>query len=154
MIELKRDLTADLAICGAATGGDDWTNFCPVRCDHTTIVSEYDRLTEEPCALIAECERVEDATFIAEARTGWPHAIKRAMDAEIRMEMAEHAIGSHDRACRREMRRLEAEVERLRAVLERMDDRKHAMMPRSQMARLAKEALDYAAHKETGSTED
>ncbi|WP_427050439.1 hypothetical protein [Paenibacillus sp. TC-CSREp1] len=34
------------------------------------------------------------------------------------------------------------EVQRLRAVLERFDDRKHAMMPRSQMARIAKEALD------------
>lgn len=35
------------------------------------------------------------------------------------------------------------EMLRLRAVLERMDDRKNPMMPRSQMAKLAKEAIDY-----------
>jgi hypothetical protein len=31
----------------------------------------------------------EDATFIIEARTGWPIAIKRAIDAESRLEAAE-----------------------------------------------------------------
>ncbi|MCD9024379.1 hypothetical protein [Cohnella silvisoli] len=36
-----------------------------------------------------------------------------------------------------------AEIERLRGVLERMDDRKSPMMPRSAMAHLAREALDY-----------
>ncbi|MGF7045752.1 hypothetical protein J2T13_000212 [Paenibacillus sp. DS2015] len=35
------------------------------------------------------------------------------------------------------------ENERLRSALERMDDRKNPMLPRSIMARIAKEALDY-----------
>ncbi|WP_339306820.1 hypothetical protein [Paenibacillus sp. FSL R5-0519] len=55
--------------------------------------------------------------YFEEADEGWAHAIRRAIAAE-------------------------AEVERLRSVLYRFDDRKHAMMPRSQMARIAKAALD------------
>lgn len=55
--------------------------------------------------------------YFEEADEGWAHAIRRAIAAE-------------------------AEVERLRAVLNQFDDRKYAMMPRSQMARIAKEALD------------
>lgn len=42
-----------------------------------------------------------------------------------------------------------AENERLRAALERMDDRKHGMIPRSVMARIAKEALDYGTTQES-----
>lgn len=45
-----------------------------------------------------------------------------------------------------------AENERLRNTLERMDDRKHPMLPRSTMARIAKEALDYGIRKETART--
>lgn len=32
---------------------------------------------------------------------------------------------------------------RMKLALERMDDRKNPMLPRSEMARIAKEALDY-----------
>lgn len=44
-----------------------------------------------------------------------------------------------------------AENERLRDALERMDDRKNPMLPRSKMAQIAKEALDYGG-KETART--
>ncbi|WP_171681320.1 hypothetical protein [Paenibacillus planticolens] len=102
-----------MTLCEAATAGP-WFKTDGI---HALYVS-----TNACMDVIAECEVARDATFIAEARTGWPHAIRRAMAAE-------------------------AEVERLRAVLEQMDDRKNPMMPRSQMARIAKEALDYATRK-------
>ncbi|ETT40922.1 hypothetical protein C162_26730 [Paenibacillus sp. FSL R7-269] len=57
--------------------------------------------------------------------------------AHLRVELAQH------KAVRESYL---AENERLRSALKRMDDRKHGMMPRSQMARIAKEALDYEAH--------
>lgn len=45
---------------------------------------------------LAFCEsigRADDARFIAEARTGWPEAIRRAMDAEKRLMAAEAEVG-------------------------------------------------------------
>lgn len=79
--EIKRDLAADLAICEAATVGP-WTNFCDVKCEDTEYVTDYDELTESGGDLVATFERVADATFTAEAREGWPHAIRRAVAAE------------------------------------------------------------------------
>lgn len=81
MTESKRDLTADLTICNAATDGPwsvyidgysgmgGWTEDCNIAPDIARDVYEGG-----------------DATFIAEARTGWPHAIERAMAAEAEVE--------------------------------------------------------------------
>lgn len=67
--------------------------------------------------LIASELNAPDAKLIAASRVGWPHAIQRAIAAET-------------------------ENTKLREALERMDDRKNAMLPRSVMARIAKETLD------------
>jgi hypothetical protein len=72
--EIKRDLVVDMAICDAASSAV-WIN-------EGNYVVEYDRLTEEGCDLISECERECDAIFTAEAREGWVHAIRRAITAE------------------------------------------------------------------------
>lgn len=81
--EAKRDLASDLAICNSATAGP-WTDAegnlnlnaviamghgCPVCGDYGS-------------------ERAEDALFIVEARTAWPHAIERAISAELELPAA------------------------------------------------------------------
>lgn len=72
----KRDLHADLAICNAATAGPLYVVDVPSGIYATEIDGD----------VFAECERLEDARFITEARTGWPHAIERAMAAEAEVE--------------------------------------------------------------------
>lgn len=118
--EIKRDLQADIALCEAATSGP-W--FAQETTDTWQLFGGFHgnlQLVKAPKHGTNYAEywpEKEDAKFIAESREGWPIALRRAIAAE-------------------------AEVERLRAVLNQFDDRKHAMMPRSQMARIAKEALD------------
>ncbi|WP_434750193.1 hypothetical protein [Paenibacillus amylolyticus] len=86
----------------------------------------------------ADFADLDEARFATESREGWPEAIRRAIAAEAELAAEE------DKRCHYEMQadELALEIERLRAVLDQFDDRKHAMMPRSQMARIAKEALD------------
>lgn len=81
-----RDLEADLAICEAAT---------PTRWEHGysygavpyTVVS---RGAEDKT--IARVFRPGDARFIAEAREGWPYAIRRALEAEAEVDRLRHEI--------------------------------------------------------------
>lgn len=74
-----RDLNADLAICGAATEGATMCN------GDSEVFCEYidDRL---PDGLIGRFARTEDALFFAEAREGWPEAVRRAIEAESILE--------------------------------------------------------------------
>jgi hypothetical protein len=71
-----RDLEVDLAICEAATPGP-WM-------DH----KEHDLWREVRAnhSMIADCLTDSDARFIAEARTGWPYAIRRALEAEAEVD--------------------------------------------------------------------
>jgi hypothetical protein len=94
MSETKRNLNADLAICNAATPGP-WV--IATTTDDTFVLDKND-------LIVSASERHEDARFIAEARTGWPHAIERAMAAERKLAEAE------------------AEVERLLAEIEQNDE--------------------------------
>jgi len=77
-----RDLEADLAICEAATPGP-WM-------DH----KEHDLWREVRAnhSMIADCLTDSDARFIAEAREGWPHAIRRALAAEARVAELEREL--------------------------------------------------------------
>lgn len=100
--EAKRNLHADLALCDAATDGLD------VEDGEMVVFTHY--LESDGNPNVAKFKRHEDAVFYVEARTGWPAAIRRAIEAE-------DSVRAHDRACRREMRRLEAEVERLRKLM-------------------------------------
>ncbi|MDQ0873777.1 hypothetical protein QFZ77_002436 [Paenibacillus sp. V4I3] len=45
------------------TNGSDWTNFDD--CEDSKTVFEYDRLTERTCDIIADCQTIEMAQFIA-----------------------------------------------------------------------------------------
>ena len=71
-----RDLEVDLAICEAATPGP-WM-------DH----KEHDLWREVRAnhSMIADCLTDSDARFIAEAREGWPYAIRRALGAEAEVD--------------------------------------------------------------------
>ncbi|WP_010494985.1 hypothetical protein [Paenibacillus elgii] len=92
MNEIKRDLAADLRICDAATAGpwrrsgDKWGDL--------VVYSPEMRGFHNNGGEIAELDgdQMKNATFVAEARTGWPHAIKRALDAEAEAERLRSAI--------------------------------------------------------------
>lgn len=71
--ENKRDLAADLSICEAATDGP-WEIFLSGSGYYIHAV-DYSQ-AGGPIAIH------ENAVHIAEAREGWPHAIRRAMAAE------------------------------------------------------------------------
>ena len=74
-----RDLEADLAICEAATPGP-WT---------------FDRVSvkrEEYAILLSYLSTRDDLRFVAEAREGWPYAIRRAMEAEKEIDRLRNEI--------------------------------------------------------------
>lgn len=91
--ETKRNLHADLAICNAATPGpwstssltegyviageDKFTTVATVI-EYNDDGSEYLRLGHHDCQ--------DNQAFIAEAREGWPEAIRRALTAEAEVE--------------------------------------------------------------------
>ncbi|RJE90699.1 hypothetical protein D3P07_00915 [Paenibacillus sp. 1011MAR3C5] len=111
-----RDWAADLATCDATTAGP-WTYeqsgeydeglFCGGDGYAVMSFGSYPDEYDQSCG---EAPNEADASFIAEARTGWPAAL--------------------------------ADIEWLRGVLARFDDSTNPMLPRSEMARIAKEALD------------
>ena len=70
MTETKRNLQADLELCERATQGP-WKFF-----ENSSII------TNETDVWICEVLCNNDKQFIAEAREGWPHAIRRALEAE------------------------------------------------------------------------
>ncbi len=89
-----RDLNVDLAICNAATPGP-WAvgkgyeqsergNYVYSQAEGSVVCAEQDGTD---CVLTDA-----DARFIAEARTGWPHAIERAQRAEDEIERLRAAL--------------------------------------------------------------
>lgn len=78
-----RDLEADLAICEAATQG-------PWMPEGRNVIQDiYDRddfrrMLLKPCAPYMGMEH--DIKFAAEARQGWPYAIRRTLEAEAEID--------------------------------------------------------------------
>ncbi|MBR8661184.1 hypothetical protein [Brevibacillus sp. NL20B1] len=121
MSETKRDLHSDLAICNAATPGP-WAaekgyeqsergNYVYSQAEGSVVCAEQDGTD---CVLTDA-----DARFIAEARTGWPHAIERALAAEKEVARLTGLVGSlrvNDRDKTRKIAEVEADVERLRLI--------------------------------------
>lgn len=79
MTETKRDLHADLAICNAATAGP-W-KVGGGKFGETNVYAGDTRVVRD-----IDYDKEADATFIAEARTAWHHAIERAISAEAEVE--------------------------------------------------------------------
>lgn len=84
-----RDLEADLAICEAATPGP-WRWKEGYGLERMKLVGEFEIMnfgvggTYDQVAGMEPDE--DDAQFIAEAREGWPYAIRRAMAAEAEVD--------------------------------------------------------------------
>ncbi|RAU96790.1 hypothetical protein [Paenibacillus sp. YN15] len=76
----KRNLAEDMRICEVATPGN-WFVM------HDTDITVEDPPGSGYTDSIGYASSVIDAQFIAEARTGWPHAIQRAIEAE---DLADH----------------------------------------------------------------
>ncbi|RCX22890.1 hypothetical protein DFP94_101479 [Fontibacillus phaseoli] len=115
--EITRDLAEDLAICEAAISGP-WHLMPSVHSEYQYEVCRSDFLDTIVASAITE----DDARFIAEAREGWPHAIRRAVEAESALSAEE------DRRCRFEAmadewayenEMIRSHVEKLRLVYER-----------------------------------
>lgn len=131
--ETKRDLHADLAICDAATPSKWFA-------ERNTYLPWSTVYTSGEISFICERVRRNDATFIAEARQGWPEAIRRAIAAEAEIERLKGEVehwkretlkryptsDAYDAACaalhkhRERADVAEAEVKHLRQVLELM----------------------------------
>src|SRR5690606_5623868 len=128
---MKRDLHADLRLCEAATGGPWETEY-----DHEEqryCVEAVNEVSWGGGLIVADCAYKEDAKSIAEAREGWPHAIRRALEAEAERDelrkivSSECPIGALDIVnslriekwhMQERIAELEAEVERLKAELD------------------------------------
>jgi hypothetical protein len=81
-----RDLDEDLKICEAATQGPYQVTPCPCASDICNQV--FISITRTDGRL-----EPEDAKFIADAREGWPHAIKRAKEAEEQVDKLINEMG-------------------------------------------------------------
>ena len=100
---MKRDLKADLEMCNKATPGP-W-NAVDRLSRYVTTTGEVKSFTQEQFVQ-SERETIcttykpkneHNANFIAQAREGWPHAIKRAIKAE---SLARELVGVIDDLCR------------------------------------------------------
>lgn len=100
-----RNLHADLALCEAATPGPWRMHNAGLDRGHT--YASFDGVL----GLIAEDSRIEDAEFIAQAREGWPEAIRRAIEAEAEVERLSAFIESESEVAIDTM----LEIERLKA---------------------------------------
>lgn len=142
---MKRDLHADLALCEAAASGfifhtGTYSGSHGLYTETTVTTDSYDNISET------------DMEFLLEARQGWSEAIRRAIAAEERVkELCESNAYYIDQAGRHEndVYWTTRENERLRSALELMDDRKRPTLPRSVMARIARETLDKGMKKES-----
>jgi len=63
------------------------------------------------------CSTPEDAKFIAEAREGWPHAIKRALEAETELEVYRELYKKDMDGAFKKINQLQAENAKLRETL-------------------------------------
>ncbi|MFC5468440.1 hypothetical protein ACFPPD_06885 [Cohnella suwonensis] len=82
-----RDLDADLAICEAATPGP-WIVAVSIH-----VVRDFWENDGSRQVVFTAANDIEaDARFTAEARQGWPYAIRRAQEAEERMDKLKEEI--------------------------------------------------------------
>ncbi|WP_068792796.1 hypothetical protein [Brevibacillus laterosporus] len=84
---MERNLHEDLEICNVATEGPWAADYHEGHCVEATSIPSWG-------GGVIVCYGVEraDARFIAEARDGWPHAIKRALDAEMKVAQMERRL--------------------------------------------------------------
>lgn len=88
-----RDLEADLEICAKATPGP-WRHDALDALDTPEgWVCQFYEGADSNTQEIRDFPNFENnIVFVREARTGWPHAIQRALDAEERVDKLEHEL--------------------------------------------------------------
>lgn len=88
--EIKRDLAVDLAICETARPGPWRAELSvPERGDRRpAVLTHFDDYWQDEF-IHADFACMIDAKFAAEAREGWPHAIRRAIAAETERDVEE-----------------------------------------------------------------
>lgn len=79
-MDTKRNFSEDLAICNDTLPGP-WSLEYDKESRRWQVICDRDSMLGSG-VVIAECAEYEDARFIVEARSGWPYAIKYAIDAE------------------------------------------------------------------------
>lgn len=122
---------------------------------YTTVYS-YDHLTEEPDGIIAKCEHEPDAHLISNA----PDWLRLLIEEREQLKAENERLYLHEKnrindyyettakykrdkiALESKVAEQDKEIQRYKLALEQMDDRKNGMLPRSEMARIAKETLD------------
>jgi hypothetical protein len=82
--DMARDLAADLKTCEAARPGP-WTHEYFAAHDQHDVAHGPPDDASERFSILEELTS-EDAELIAEARQGWPAAIRRAMAAEAEVQ--------------------------------------------------------------------
>lgn len=108
----KRDLAKDLEICEKATPGP-WMHLFGDTIIYTKL---EDGCRGLPVARIElgwrPDKRQGNFAFIAAAREGWPHAIKRAINAEAELARL-HAQDGYVESLEREVGRLKGRLEKV-----------------------------------------
>lgn len=84
---MERNLREDLEICYAATEGPWAADYHEGHCVEATSIPSWGG-----GVIVASCGERADARFIAEARDGWPHAIERALNAEMKVAQMERRL--------------------------------------------------------------
>jgi hypothetical protein len=115
-----RDLRLDLHICNNATPG----TLYPVIDDNKEFAVIGNK--NAGFALCSGPNKAANAVFIAEARTGWPEAIHRALAAEKEASGLRRELQQANHAAEI----MQAELERLRAALEEIAKRRLAINER------------------------
>jgi hypothetical protein len=99
------------------THGADWTNFDDR--EHSKVVYEYDRITESTCAIIAECQTVEMAQFIAEYPERLRYLIgevERLKQGQIPLLKEEHEFHMKYRGQVSELRKALEQIYKMRPI--------------------------------------
>lgn len=86
-VEQVRDLDADLAICEAAGRGPWLVDHGVASQVRQPNVSNRRRIVCPP-----DADGINDSRFIAAAREGWSSAIRRAMEAEAKIDRLENEL--------------------------------------------------------------
>ncbi|MBG9788737.1 hypothetical protein [Brevibacillus laterosporus] len=84
---MERNLREDLEICYAATEGPWVEDYHEGHCVEATSIPSWGG-----GVIVASCDERADARFIAEARDGWPHAIRRALNAEAEVDRLRNLV--------------------------------------------------------------
>ena len=143
---MKRDFEADRKICDAATGGE-WRVYGGKFGETNVYAPPYEKANEVVSDI--SWDRPADATFIAEARTGWPAAldeIERNRRHISQLETVSTQLERELSITSTENQRYRQALESIRSEVENLSNTHR--MSHEIIEKLTKEALTYAESTE------